>query len=507
MNMFLWILLIGMGCLSFVPLTRIRIFNLDKKYQNFKYVSILAFTWSFLTLLTFISESPQLRYFLILSVYPLVFLLTSFLFLSFANYVERKIPLIFKVFVGIVFVLELIVTYTNPIHMEMIRLPLNDSLTFEMLVDVPHGTYFLIHTFICYAILLFAIIMIIGRLYKNLKLDQDIMPFLVMVIGIIAGVTFNMIYIFGPAFPIDPTYIVFVVLISLLYFVLYIRDIKIILALNRNNFIIDNLREMYVICNHRGYIEQASEAFIDYFKVEIDKNLIFDELMENIQDKAIVYYDPLEVDNQYDENKRYLHMQEKEIDFPFFKYKGKFYLFYDESKSRKYINDLNYVKSHDLMTGLYNRNYFEEIKNEIDNSNDFFTLIMFDLDCLKFYNDYLGHKAGDELLIRFSNKIKEVAEKYNWIPIRLGGDEFLLIAINAKSEEIDDTIKMIQALNDSKLKEKRIIFSCGKASKSNDFINLESVFSEADKQMYLMKDKKDEEKIELEENLKKISKK
>ena len=132
---------------------------------------------------------------------------------------------------------------------------------------------------------------------------------------------------------------------------------------------------------------------------------------------------------------------------------------------------------------------------------------MFDLDCLKIHNDYLGHKAGDQLIIRFAKKLKEIADEYQMIPIRLGGDEFLLIAINAESKIIEESIKRIKSLSEMKLKEKRIIFSYGKASKSTDFIDLESVFSEADKQMYVMKLKKEEEKKELENTIKKIAKK
>lgn len=507
MNIFLWLLLLTMIIISFIPITRIQIFDLDEKYKNFKYVSIFLFLWSILAFLNYICENPYIVYFLHLAIYPLIFLLTSSLFVAFARYIDILIPKSVKIVLGLIFIIDLVLAFTNTIHMGFISIPFDSNLTLALLEDVPHGLYFMIHTIICYVILLFSIIMILSRLYKNYKLDQDIMPLMIMFIGIVTGVTLNAIHIFVQGFLIDPTYVAFVVLISLLYFVLYIRDIKIILALNRNNLIIDNLREMYVITNHRGIVESASEEFIKSFNIKINKDLNFDKLMDNIKEKAFIYENQLKIENKYVEDKKYLHMQKKPIDLPFFKYKGSFYLFYDESINRKYINELDYVKSHDLMTGLYNRNYFEEIKHKIDSSNDFFTLIMFDLDCLKFYNDYLGHKAGDDLIVRFSNKLITVAKDYNMTPIRLGGDEFLLIAINTESKIIEQAIKRVKSLSDTKLKENRIIFSYGIASKSNDFINLEGVFSEADKQMYSMKSKKAKDKADLENNLRNLAKK
>ena len=350
MNIFLWLLFLLVVTISFVPITRMKIFNLDNKFKNFKYVSILLFVWSILSFLTYTCENPQIAYFLHLATYPLIFMLTSALFIAFAEYINLKIHLVFKIFILIFIIIEFVFSFTNPIHMKFITLPYDSYLSLEMLVDIPHGIYFMIHTAICYIILLLSIIMILGRLYKNYKLDQDIMPLLVMAVGIVTGVVLNAIHIFVIGFVIDPTYIAFVVLISLLYFVIYIRDIKIILALNRNDFIIDNLREMYVITDHRGRVESASEEFVKSFNIDLNNDLTFDELMDIIKNKAFVYENQLEIENKFIQGKKYLHMQKKLIDFPFFKYKGRFYLFYDESISRKYINDLYYVKSHDLMT-------------------------------------------------------------------------------------------------------------------------------------------------------------
>lgn len=488
MNLELWLVFILMFCTSFVPITRLKVFDISEKYKDFKFVSIFLFVWSLIYFVRYITTSPRLAYFLTLAIYPLIYLLTSLLFLAFMNYLGKKVSKTVKTLFFIGLLLEIVISFTNPLHLMMINIPFDANLNLDMFFKIDHGPIFYIHTLICYTLLFIVMILILRKLYKNIRIDRDMMPFVIMVLGTLSGIIFNAIHVFWHAFKIDPTYIAFVVLISLLYFVIYIRDIKIILVLGKNNFILENLREMYVICNHHGIVEDASEEFKKSFNVTITEKLTFNELMINVSKNAVVYLSPKTIEGQYISGMRYLHMQEKSVDLPFFRYKGKFYLFYDETSNRQYINDINYVKSHDLMTGLYNRNYFEEIRGKIDNSNDFFTVIMFDLDCLKLYNDFLGHSKGDDLLKRFSNKLIEVTEIYkNMIPIRMGGDEFLFIAINKDSKTIDKIIQDINQLSNEETTEMIIVFSYGIASKSSDLIKLESVIKEADKALYQMK--------------------
>lgn len=443
----------------------------------------------------YVTTSPKLAYFLTLSIYPLIYLLTALLFLAFLKYLGKTVSKAVKVLFIIGLFLEIIISFTNPLHLLMIHIPFDSNLTLDMFFKIDHGPIFFIHTIICYTLLFVIMILIFRKLYRNIRIDKDMMPFVVMGLGTLSGIIFNAIHVFWHAFKIDPTYIAFVVLISLLYFVIYIRDIKVILALGKNNFILENLREMYVICNHHGVVEDASEEFKKSFNLTITEKLTFDELMEMLRKNAVVYLDRKMVEDDYVSGMRYLHMQEKLVDIPFFRYKGKFYLFYDETSNRQYINDLNYVKSHDLMTRLYNRNYFEEIRERIDNSNDFFTAIMFDLDGLKIYNDFLGHSEGDKLLKRFANKLSEVSKKHkNLIPIRMGGDEFLLFAINKDSKTIDSIIQEINTLSKEAIKEELVLFSYGIASKSSDLINLEAVIKAADKGLYEMKVTQTEQK-------------
>ncbi|MBN2877588.1 MAG: diguanylate cyclase, partial [Bacilli bacterium] len=482
-------------------ISKLHLFNISKKYSYFKYVSILLFIWSFIYFLRLVLIEPFVIYYLSLAIYPLIFLLTAMLFLAILKYLDKPILKIYKIFIAIFFIADVVISFTNPLHELMLQLQPSSAITYEITNNTTHGAYFFVHTFVSYVFLLAVIIMIIVKLYDNVKKDQDILPFLVMLVGIIGGVALNNIQVFFYSFTIDPTYIAFVLIIMLLYVVIYLRDIKLILEAGGNKFIIDNLREMYVVVNQRDEIVDASDEFIKYFNLDLEDQLLFHDLLINIRDRAVVYLDPKDLKMEFDGTKRYLHMKRKDINIPLFKYTGNFYMFYDETEHQRFINEMNYVKSHDLMTGLYNRNYFEEIKTSIDEANQSYALIMFDLDGLKLYNDYLGHDAGDNLLINFAMKLKTIADNYDLIPIRMGGDEFILIALNMNSKMVDSVMEdIIKVLREQENKES-ILFSYGYAEREAQKEKLERVMSRADNVMYQMKIKNEVAKTELQAKL------
>ncbi len=85
----------------------------------------------------------------------------------------------------------------------------------------------------------------------------------------------------------------------------------------------------------------------------------------------------------------------------------------------------------DPLTGVYNRRFFEEeIRKETYRAiRQRYPLVLFmiDLDNFKWYNDNLGHQAGDELLKKVGNILKHsTREKVDKV-CRYGGDEFVVI--------------------------------------------------------------------------------
>ena len=85
---------------------------------------------------------------------------------------------------------------------------------------------------------------------------------------------------------------------------------------------------------------------------------------------------------------------------------------------------------HDDLTGFYNRRHLMELieteNNRSVRTGSVFSLAMMDLDKFKNVNDTFGHQAGDDVLITFSNIIRNVLRKTDFCG-RYGGEEFLIV--------------------------------------------------------------------------------
>lgn len=112
---------------------------------------------------------------------------------------------------------------------------------------------------------------------------------------------------------------------------------------------------------------------------------------------------------------------------------------------KKTEEHLVFSSSHDELTGLNNRAYFdEEVSRLSELPQAAIGVIMMDLDNLKVTNDQYGHAAGDEL-IRTTATIIRSAFRMDDMIARIGGDEFVVLIENASMENVQTAIDRIQA--------------------------------------------------------------
>ncbi|MFA6920308.1 MAG: bifunctional diguanylate cyclase/phosphodiesterase [Gallionella sp.] len=92
--------------------------------------------------------------------------------------------------------------------------------------------------------------------------------------------------------------------------------------------------------------------------------------------------------------------------------------------------ELEYYSTHDPLTGLYNRRYFNDmLEYEIGRSERHqheFSILMLDLDDFKDINDTYGHPCGDAVLIGVADAMRAAMRKGD-LATRIGGDEFAII--------------------------------------------------------------------------------
>ncbi len=87
------------------------------------------------------------------------------------------------------------------------------------------------------------------------------------------------------------------------------------------------------------------------------------------------------------------------------------------------------VATTDSLTGLENRLAFDELLKTIsqeDSDGGNCSMILMDVNGLKYANDTFGHQAGDDLIIAAANAIKK-AYGMNGHCFRFGGDEFAVV--------------------------------------------------------------------------------
>lgn len=164
---------------------------------------------------------------------------------------------------------------------------------------------------------------------------------------------------------------------------------------------------------------------------------------------------------------------------------------------RKTTEQLEKMALSDSLTGLGNRATFDmSIKQaaaRTQRSGAPFSLLMIDLDHFKWFNDTYGHQAGDNVLQKVAEAIRESARDAD-ICCRYGGEEFAVILPDTKSKNalvLAERIHKQIARVSRKLQQHRlpitvsIGISCASQQRATDPVK---IIAEADRALYLAKE-------------------
>jgi diguanylate cyclase (GGDEF)-like protein/PAS domain S-box-containing protein len=175
----------------------------------------------------------------------------------------------------------------------------------------------------------------------------------------------------------------------------------------------------------------------------------------------------------------------------------------DITEKKKREEEINYISYHDVLTGLYNRTFFEEEKMRLDMSRKFpISVIMGDVNGLKLMNDSFGHAKGDELLKEIANILKSTCRGDDIIA-RIGGDEFVILMTQTDSQGAKEACARIynECQNFEKNRDRKTYYlsiSLGYATKSKEGNSMDDLIKEAETMLYI---KKNQEKEEVNRNV------
>ncbi|MBT9173016.1 MAG: putative diguanylate cyclase YegE [Syntrophomonadaceae bacterium] len=172
---------------------------------------------------------------------------------------------------------------------------------------------------------------------------------------------------------------------------------------------------------------------------------------------------------------------------------GGYVIFSDITDRKRHMRQLEYLSMHDSLTGVYNRAYFEEEIRRLSDGREFpVSIIVADIDNLKYINDTYGHSFGDALL-KAGAMVLQASVRRRDVVARIGGDEFVLLLPKTAAKKAAEIARRITVNVENYNKENtphQLSFSLGTATTVHADKSLMTVFKTADNEMYCNKREK-----------------
>ncbi|MFA5449008.1 MAG: HD domain-containing phosphohydrolase, partial [Clostridia bacterium] len=156
----------------------------------------------------------------------------------------------------------------------------------------------------------------------------------------------------------------------------------------------------------------------------------------------------------------------------------------DISEQKKKERQITYLREHDFLTGLFNRNRMDREKSRLDKKEFLpLSIAVLDIDGLRMINDAYGYDEGDQLIIKTANLIQGSLLS-EFVLSHEGGGKFILLMPNTDSRaahQLKTGIKFaIESYNRQNINALYTVsVSIGHSTKTDEKQNIAEVLQEA----------------------------
>ena len=168
----------------------------------------------------------------------------------------------------------------------------------------------------------------------------------------------------------------------------------------------------------------------------------------------------------------------------------------DITERKQYEENLQYLGTHDPLTGLYNRAYFDAELERLEAGREFpVSVVIADIDGLKEVNDSRGHDAGDRLIKGAAEALLS-AFRAGDVVARIGGDEFAVLLPHTDEDAALAAVQRVRhASSDRRIGHHAQTLSLGMAT-AGQAGELHSALKSADERMYLDKSTRKRQQVD-----------
>ncbi len=215
-------------------------------------------------------------------------------------------------------------------------------------------------------------------------------------------------------------------------------------------FTVANMKDGIVCIDIDSKIVHANKAARDFCEADIDiqtlDNQVRKWLIENIEPNISVHV--WETKRRIDGQKHYFTIEYHRIYDSSVKYLGCFFLIHDRTEEYIKYTAEKYKATHDMLTGLYNKECFCEcVRDRLNNDTETgYYIIVTDVKNFKIVNDVFGVEAGDRLLKKISDITAQLGGS-DCIYGRLTGDRFSICMPKSRfsEEELLETYSAVDS--------------------------------------------------------------